>query len=417
MTRTQALCCAWTIGVLALLQGCADPIVGAECREGFTVCDHGCALLESDFRHCGACGNDCGAFVCDEGVCSTTQVRPDAGLADGEVPFRDAGPSSDAALDASGDASGNISTQVPDAHVSADSGVSGCGLGELQCGGDCVDPGQSTDHCGGCDQPCGPGEFCVSGACAPDCDPPLVACGGLCIEVDSDPFNCGSCGHVCESGICLGGQCADAVPGHLVVIGHDYQSSTEVMRRIAVNAVFLASGAPVRVLSYVGGASSSSVTNIRAALNANGEGRNWQETQGLESTITQQLADADVFLVYPQRSSANSALDQLGDQWGNALGQFLLAGGVVVLFETHGGSNDGTYRILQPAKLFLAEARAAVADQTLSVVEPGQGLAYNLTANYQSASRTSRFESIGSPGSVVVEDDTGAAVVFHRIVR
>jgi hypothetical protein len=349
-------------------------------------------------------------------VCSTTEVRPDAGLGDGDVPFRDAGPTGDAALDASGDG-GDISTQVPDAHVSADSGVSGCGLGALLCGGDCVNPRQSTAHCGGCDQACTPGEFCVAGVCQPDCDPPLVACGGLCIEVDSDPRNCGSCGHVCESGICVSGMCADAVPGHLVVIGHDYQSSTEVMRRIATNAVFLASGAPVRVLSYVGGASSASVTNIRAALDANGEGRTWQEIQGLEPTITQQLADADVFLVYPQRSSTNGVLDQLGDRWGNALGQFLLAGGVVVSFETHGGSNDGTYRILQPARLFLAEARAAVANQTLTVVEPGQGLAHNLTANYQSSSRTSRFESVGSPGSVVVEDDTGAAVVFHRIVR
>jgi len=413
MTRFQGLCCAWMLGLLALLQGCADAIVGAECREGFTVCGGGCALLESDFRHCGACGNDCGPFVCDDGVCSTTEVRPDAGLDDGEVPFRDAGPTGDSGLDA-----GNISTQVPDAQVTADSGVSGCGLGELQCGGDCVKPGQDPDHCGGCGLPCGPGEFCVSGACAPNCDPPLVACNGICIEnFDSDPRNCGSCGHVCESGICVGGMCADAVPGHLVVIGHDYQSSTEVMRRIATNAVFLASGAPVRVLSYVGGASSTSVTNIRAALNANDQGRSWQEVQGLEATITQQLADADVFLVYPQRSPANSVLDQLGDQWGNALGQFLLAGGVVVVFETHGGSNDGTYRILQPARLFLAEARASVADQTLTVVEPGQGLAHNLTANYQSSSRTSRFESIGSPGSVVVVDDTDAAVVFHRIVR
>jgi hypothetical protein len=409
MTRRYGLQAAWLAGLFGLLQSCADPIVGAECRDGFDLCTGKCVQLDSDFRNCGGCGNDCGFFICDEGMCSGTELRPDAGLPDGGVPLRDAGPLGDAALDASSD--------IPDARVSPDSGVSGCGLGEIECGGSCVDPGTNPEHCGTCDQACIVGEFCVVGSCSPACDPPLVACGSLCIDVLSNPFHCGSCGHVCESGICVGGECADAVPGHLVVIGHDYERSTEVMRRIATNAVFLASASPVRVLSYVGGATTTSVANIRAALDDNDEGRTWQEIEGLEPIITRQLAQAEVFLVYPQQSSANSVLDKLGDQWGNALGQFMLAGGVVVLFETYGGSNDGTYRILQPPKLFVASARARVPRQILTVTDPGVGLAYNLTASYQNSTRTSSFEAITSPGTVVVQDDLGDPVVFHRVVR
>ena len=40
----------------------------------------------------------------------------------------------------------------------------------LDCGGDCIDPNTSVDHCGGCDAPCDASEACVDGTCrAPDC--------------------------------------------------------------------------------------------------------------------------------------------------------------------------------------------------------------------------------------------------------
>ena len=42
-----------------------------------------------------------------------------------------------------------------------------CDPGFTLCGQDCVDTDTSTTHCGGCDQPCAPGELCAAGSCTP----------------------------------------------------------------------------------------------------------------------------------------------------------------------------------------------------------------------------------------------------------
>jgi hypothetical protein len=99
-----------------------------------------------------------------------------------------------------------------------------------------------------------------------------------------------------------------------------------------------------------------------------------------------------------------------------AISQFLLRGGVVLLFETPTASNSGTYKLLAPAGLFEASSRAAVARQTLSLVNPGIGVAARTTRNYRSAANTVRFRNVITPGNVVVQDRDGEAVVFHRIV-
>jgi hypothetical protein len=34
-----------------------------------------CVILQSDSKHCGECGNDCGAGLCTGGVCSPETVE------------------------------------------------------------------------------------------------------------------------------------------------------------------------------------------------------------------------------------------------------------------------------------------------------------------------------------------------------
>ena len=63
---------------------------------------------------------------------------------------------------------------------------------------------------------------------------------------------------------------------------------------------------------------------------------------------------------WPLRARITAELTTLGQKWGLALSQFLLRGGVVVVFETASNSNVGTYRILSPSGLFTADKREAM---------------------------------------------------------
>jgi hypothetical protein len=376
--------------VLFLLASCADPIVGAECEPGFQLCDGRCVSLSS-FEHCGRCNNDCGSFLCIDGECSTI-LRGDAG--DIET---DAGP--------------------PDGSLPVDSGLSGCPLGQLSCGGSCVRVDVDRNHCGDCDNQCRPNEFCVLGVCEEACEDPLVLCGGLCVDIESDPANCGRCGHECVSWICESGKCADVTAGHLVVVGHDFVASGPVMQRMAGNAVFLARGSPVRVLVYEGEASSTSITGTDGAIDfvAEADGRSWEREVCIEGLVTHQLGNADVFVIYAQQQAGDSVLRKLGEQWGNALSGFLRRGGVVVSFETL-TDNAGTFQVLQPAQIFSAEAIAAAAGNTLTVTDPSDQVALGVPRRFITGGPAIRFQSVSTPANVVAEDEEGAPVILHRVV-
>jgi hypothetical protein len=403
--------------LMVVVAGCASPIVGATCKYGLSVCSDRCADLSADFRNCGACGHDCGRFVCDHGACSSTP-RSDGGVPEG-------GLSGDASLDGSFGYDGGVLDggpigvgRVDAGHFSADAGLGGCSLGEQECGPQCVDPAADPNNCGSCGVVCPAPQFCAQGACTIHCDPPLTACGLTCLDASNDPDNCGGCGNNCASGICEAGGCADAVPGHVVVIGHDFLASNTNMRRIAGNAVFLARGAPVRVLAYRGDAPTTSISGVEAAINqVKAEtGRNWQKIDAIESIVPLQLRDADVFLIHAQLSATKSTLAKLGQEWGNALAQFLVSGGVVVLFEGPSTKNDGTYRVLQPAAIFSAASRSSIANQQLNVLTPGIDLAARTSDRYMSARDTVHFSAMTTPGTTVVVDKTNLPVVVHRVI-
>ena len=380
--------------------GCASPIVGASCREGYDVCADGCVDLQTDWRNCGACDNNCGRFLCEDGMCTST-VRPDAGVDE------------DAGVDAGESPDGG--TFDPDGGVSG----GGCGLGSLECDGVCTDVTRDVNRCGACDNRCASGEFCAYAKCWAECEGDLQFCGGVCLDTKRDPNNCGGCGNVCASGICIDGVCDDRVPGHVVVIGHDLIGANNAMRRIAGNAVFLSRGAPLRVLIYRGEAVESSVAGVDAALDFSTRelGRQVERIDAVDALVPLQLTNADVFLIHAQANATKSTLQKLGKQWANALAQFVARSGTVVLFEAPSSSNDGTFRILGPSRLFSASAREEIPEQRLEVMTLDQAVMLRVPDRYMSVSHSVHFSDVDKAATVLVADQDGEPVVLQRVIR
>jgi hypothetical protein len=395
--------------LMLVLCACDSPLVGAKCRAGFTICAGVCVDEHADFRNCGACGHSCGLYLCQQGVCSKTQLR-DAGAdtgtseADSGRALADAGALDSGSLDAS--------------QVGSDAAVMACGLGERDCSGQCVNPHIDPAHCGSCDNGCAVGQVCSAGVCMAQCEAPLTLCSGQCFDLTQDSDHCGSCDTRCPSGICELGVCAGAIAGQAVVIGHDFLSANNAMQRLAGNAVFLGRGAPVRVLVYRGESSSASQTGVESAIDVvKAEiGRDWQRIEAIESLVPLQLAAADVLLVHAQSNATKSTLVKLGQQWSNALSQFVGTGGVVVVFDAPSSSNDGTFRMLEPSQIFAADSRETVLSQQLTVQTPGLGVAVRVPDRYMSASDTVHFTGMSTPGSAVVVDKDGKPVIVQRVI-
>ncbi|NOY93578.1 MAG: hypothetical protein GXP55_20530 [Deltaproteobacteria bacterium] len=290
-----------------------------------------------------------------------------------------------------------------------------CDIGELCCSLSCVRPDNDPAHCGGCDVVCGAGEVCSAGSCAPACDPGLSLCAGRCVDLTSDPSHCGRCGGFCTSGICVDSSCESATGGHLVVVGHDYRNARRDMNRLVGNGVFLAPGAPVRVLVYEGDSRASSLTGVDRAIDqtAVARGRTWTRSVASLGEVPLLLADADVFVVPSQQDAPDAALVKAGEQWGRALRSFLERGGVVVLMDGGSMVNAGTWQILDVAGLFSASGIVDVSLANLSVVARTDGVALGMPAMYRGERSSVRF--LTTEGTVVVEHPEGP-VVIHRLV-
>lgn len=409
MTPRKVLCCMWLL-LSSTWLGCESPIVGLQCRAGYTLCADTCVDLSSDFRNCGSCGHSCGQYVCDDSTCSSETMRdsgmpgPDAGKPDGG---RGAG---DAGLDGGDDTDGGLSDE--------DSGLPGCAVGYQECDGVCANPSSDPAHCGSCSVACKDGEFCSSGECQDDCATPLTQCGPLCLDLQRDPDHCGDCTKRCASGICELGACADAIAGQAVIIGHDFTKANTAMQRLAGNAVFLGLGAPVRVLIYSGDADPTSIEGVERAIDVVKEetGRAWQRVQALESLVPLQLSAADVLLIHAQVEASNSTLQKLGEQWGNAIAQFVSIGGVVVVIDAPSERNGGTYQVLEPARIFRAEGRESIESQPLTVTTPGLGVAVRVPERYMSLENSVRFTGVSTPGTFVVVDKDDLPVIVQRVV-
>lgn len=414
---------AWALlwPALCLLVACGSPIVGAECRHGFVRCDGRCVDPQTDPDNCGACGHSCGALACGASECGPG-LR-DAGLDGGDSTDGD-GAGMDASVADGGRSGPGLTRGSAGSPFSPDAGASfpGCGLGERECAGQCVNTQIDTNHCGACGIQCGPDQFCVAGMCKDACDAPLRFCQRQCVDYQTDENNCGSCGNVCLSGICTDGECADVLPGTLIVIGHDYgagsASISPAMKQIASNAVFQAPGF-VHALVYRGKSRRGSCDSVLNAVEARKSvaGRDWDTSDVDADEVTQKLHDAGALLICAQVGASDAELQMLGQSWSLALAQFLYRGGVIVLFETQSGNNTGTYRLLEAADLFSATSREPVtpAKQTLIVQPPPVGVAWRAGMGYRSSASTVHFLGVAD-GLAVVKDNMGEAVVIQRVI-
>lgn len=391
---------------LGLSSACAgSSIVGAECRSDLSLCGGMCVDLSSDPLHCGACDNACGSDqVCVGGEC----IGPGADGGIGDASAGEAGVSHDASMDGA----------MSDADVGSDGGSTGprCDVGELLCGEVCVRPDSDPMNCGGCGVGCDADQVCAGGSCESDCSAPRGICDGRCIDLRRDPYHCGECDVTCPTGVCAAGRCSGALAGHLVIVGHDYQESRAAMDRVAGNAVFLGRGLPVRVLVYEGDAVTASITGIDTAIDrlASDTGRSWTRAAALTSAeVPLLLADADVFVLYPQMNASDDVLADLGGAWARALSTFLSRGGVVVAFDGD-SANAGTHTVLTYAGILDAGARTDVSRTVLTVTAPGDAVALGVPVRYRGERSTVRFDT--SDGVAVVSDSRGPVVVHDTFL-
>ncbi len=371
--------------------------------DGAVVLPDGSVLRDGSVLPDGSVVRD-GSVVLPDGAV----VLPDGAvvLPDGGGPF-DGGPNLDGAVDLDGSMS-------PDGGGPVDGGV--CDIGQLSCNGRCVRPETDPENCGVCGNICPPGDVCVSGTCLPICPPGLLLCGPLCIDpMGNDPDNCGACGRVCASGICVAGTCAAAAVGHVTVVGHDYTVGREGINRVAGNAVFLATGAPVRVAVYEGTAVGASVRGVNRAINqvAMERGRSWVRTSVTAANLLVQLASADALVILPQPGSTDAELEALGTDLRVGLSSFLRRGGAIVLFDTPSASNIGTWQILQAAMLFSATGITEVSGDTIDLVSPADAVALGVPPLYFAETNSVSFTTMES--DVVCEHSSGP-VVLHRTV-
>jgi hypothetical protein len=383
---------AFGAALAAVVAGCASPLVGGECLPGLTVCEGRCVNIDYDRFNCGACGHVCSAStVCIQGACD---AAGDAGWnpEDDAAVLDDGGGAGDGGRDAGAGEDGGR-----DAGAGEDGGPGpGDGGTEPSDGGSRTDAGTRD------------------GGTAPTCDLGQIVCAGACVDTFSHPDHCGGCGIECASGLCIDGECSSGLVGHIAIIGHDYSASRVGMNRVAGNAVFLASGAPVRVLVYEGAANAASMAGVDAAIDqvAASTGRTWTRSAATADRVPHALAQADVFVVYSQHGATDEALRSLGGSWASALYTYLRRGGVLVLFDG-GGSHAGTWQVLDAAGLFTATGRTSISGDAVTVVEPGSALALNVPRTYRAEAASVRFHT--TEATVVVEHRAGP-VVIHRLV-
>jgi len=402
--RALALCLGLVIA------GCS-PVVGSACRAPFVPCGRYCVDLQSDGLNCGVCGMSC-ALGCSAGRCIGVDaaVVLDGGRDGGPIRF-------DSGVDGGTDGGAQIDAFSPvDANVDAslDAGPLRCGLGTRLCGAVCVDPRDAL-HCGDCATSCSGTDVCASGSCAADCGA-LSACGTRCVDTTSDPHHCGDCTTDCGARNCVASTCVAAPDGHVVFVGHDYETRRIEMSQVLANAVFLAGRASTRVLGYRIDATAASVTGTDGALAEAAGARGYTVSVAPSAdVVTSSLADFDTFLVYAEANATDATLRALGSEWHDALAELLARGGVIVVCDAPSLMNAGTNQILQTAGLFVPATSSEIVNPRLiaAVGHESDPVIAGVPFPYNGERHTVRLQTLDT-GAVVT---TGSApVVFHHVI-
>lgn len=453
MNALRTLFCLGSSLAVSLLVACGSPLVGLECKSGYTRCGDGCYDLRSDEAHCGSCdlvcasGEQCSESMClpggpdagDGGDAGGMDAGLDASLDGGDGAAGDGslgdGGDLDARSDARpgdgqvGDAAGNDGGGGGDGSVTLPALCTGpgspadcvCGLGQIKCDNECVDPSTDRENCGGCDIACAAEEYCAAGICAPICEPPLTLCAPICVYLQENDAHCGMCNHACGAGAaCIEGQCVGRAVGHIVLMGHDMSGVRPPMRTMVSNAVFLVRGSPVRVLVYDEATNPAARTGVSGAIQAGSIAlsRSYTTASASAELVSAQLSSADVFVIETQHTATNERLRELGASWSAALDTFLFRGGVILVLDA-GGSNDGTHLILEGAGLFNVNARVGIPRGLLDLETASDAIAAGVPTEYQSEGETAGFDVdlVANPATVVIRDPNSMLpVVLHKTV-
>jgi hypothetical protein len=263
----------------------------------------------------------------------------------------------------------------------------------------------------------GDGEAGSEGHCGP-----LVECGGICVDVTQDPSNCGACSNSCYSGICGSSACVGAASGVVVLVGHNFVAYSPAQAHLLLNALLLARGASVPVLTYERYSSAATIASIRAIASS-------AATQiGRSVVLTETSADSDVtgiqvgqygvLLVLDQPSAPSGALATLGQTWAPALQAYLQAGGVVVLLDGDTGVAEMP-ALSSSAGLLSVSAHQPVATLApLDVVAQTDAVAVGVGTTYAAGFTTASFTTESNGGNVVYVVMTPGdvlPVVVHKV--
>ena len=169
------------------------------CDPGLSACSDGCYALQTDPKHCGACGNVCpqGTF-CAAGACVS------------QCPVQTPTTCGQSCVDTNTNAhhcGACGKTCKPGQRCNG--GSCTCPTGQRLCDERCIDPMNHNKHCGRCFKSCGDGKVCATGACLSTCPPSTsTLCYGGCVDTMNNEEHCGSCGNACLEGqVCREGRC------------------------------------------------------------------------------------------------------------------------------------------------------------------------------------------------------------------
>ncbi len=311
----------------------------------------------------------------------------------------------------------------PDAGVDAgDSGTPDAGsfpIGTQDCNGVCVDTTASTQHCGGCNMPCGTNEICNAGVCDLSCTAPVIECSNACVNTESNAQHCGACNSPCASGICFSSACVAASGGHVVVLGYDFGVRQPGVFRLAGNSALLPVASPVRSAVFVEQTPPALVLAINSAISTTAieQGRTWSPQTVAAADVTQQLAQVDSFLIYPQDNATDGQLQGWSMQWATALTDFVRRGGTIVVFDA-GGAHSGNWQVLNDAGLFTATARTSVVSGTLLEVSNGaDAVTLGVPLTFPARGNTNVFVSPSTDDVVTTQSMPPEPAVFHGFIR
>jgi hypothetical protein len=250
------------------------------------------------------------------------------------------------------------------------------------------------------------------------CDDGLTLCSGTCVDTTIDPFNCGGCGVICPSLLCSNSQCEGAVPGHIVIIGHDYQVAySSAQSKVLSNSLLLSSASNIRVRSYEQYSNATAVANVKAIFNAAALAQNRTvtytvATQPTDVSTGMTVLNTDVLVVYDQSAAPASTLATIGTSWASATSNFTHVGGIVIVLDAAGGLNPQMPDLLTNAQLLNVAGDTSITTGTaLTVVAPQDAVGLNVVSPYGSGNGTAYLTSNEPNGGtvtyVVVDSSAG----------